>query len=175
MDKTGIAVWDRVEISQKKCVAWRFPARSIWVERMENEWHVLSLAREGLRGTVPPGTRQPLPEAHLGAVAPLPAQAARAGAARSRPARQARRRAARQGAHPPARAGSAVLPGDSRSGSAFPRRSRGSRIFEEPLVVLTQDVVRGPGHRGAVLGAGHAAAPRHRIRGRHPRTTPCAR
>jgi len=42
MDKTGIAVWDPVAISQKKCARWRFPLRSIWVERIETEWHVLS-------------------------------------------------------------------------------------------------------------------------------------
>lgn len=49
MDKTGTAVWDSIEITLRQCVAWRFPARSIWVERMESEWHVLSLA-EGGRG-----------------------------------------------------------------------------------------------------------------------------
>ncbi|MGA2379913.1 MAG: hypothetical protein ABSG85_11465, partial [Spirochaetia bacterium] len=43
MEKTGIAVWDPVEIPQKKCAMWRFPLRSIWVERIETEWHVLSL------------------------------------------------------------------------------------------------------------------------------------
>jgi hypothetical protein len=52
MDKTGTAVWDRIEISLRQCVAWRFPARSIWVERVEQEWHVLSLAREGPQGSV---------------------------------------------------------------------------------------------------------------------------
>ncbi|HVO39110.1 MAG TPA: hypothetical protein VMV03_08790 [Spirochaetia bacterium] len=52
MDKTGTAVWDRIDISTKQCVAWRFPARSIWVERMENEWHVLSLSPEKWRGGV---------------------------------------------------------------------------------------------------------------------------
>ena len=43
MEKTGIAVWDPVEIPQKRCALWRFPRRSIWVERIETEWHVLSL------------------------------------------------------------------------------------------------------------------------------------
>ncbi len=42
MEKTGIAVWEPVEIPQKKCAVWRFPLRSIWVERIELEWHVLS-------------------------------------------------------------------------------------------------------------------------------------
>jgi len=43
MEKTGIAVWDAVEIPQKRCAMWRFPLRSIWVERIGIEWHVLSL------------------------------------------------------------------------------------------------------------------------------------
>lgn len=42
MQRTGVAVWERVEIPQKKCAVWRFPRRSIWVERIESEWHVLS-------------------------------------------------------------------------------------------------------------------------------------
>lgn len=42
MERTGIAVWDQVEVPQRKCAAWRFPFRSIWVERIESEWHVLS-------------------------------------------------------------------------------------------------------------------------------------
>ena len=52
MEKTGTAVWDRIEISVKQCVVWRFPAHSIWVERVDNEWHVLSLTSEGWRGEV---------------------------------------------------------------------------------------------------------------------------
>ncbi len=43
MEKTGISVWDPVQIPQKRCAMWRFPRRSIWVERIETEWHVLSL------------------------------------------------------------------------------------------------------------------------------------
>jgi hypothetical protein len=43
MEKTGIALWDSVEIPQKRCAMWRFPRRSIWVERIETEWHVLTL------------------------------------------------------------------------------------------------------------------------------------
>jgi len=42
MERSGIAVWDQVEVPQKKCASWRFPLRSIWVERIESEWHVLS-------------------------------------------------------------------------------------------------------------------------------------
>ncbi len=44
MAKTGLGVWDQVEIPQKQCAAWKFPHRSIWVERIESEWHVLSMA-----------------------------------------------------------------------------------------------------------------------------------
>jgi hypothetical protein len=47
MEKTGIAVWDNVEIPQRKCAMWRFPLRSIWVERIETEWHVLSHPESG--------------------------------------------------------------------------------------------------------------------------------
>jgi hypothetical protein len=43
MQKTGIAVWESAEIPQKKCAVWQFPRRSIWVERIESEWHVLCL------------------------------------------------------------------------------------------------------------------------------------
>ncbi|HEY9593355.1 MAG TPA: hypothetical protein VHE79_02700 [Spirochaetia bacterium] len=42
MERTGLAVWDPVEIPQKKCVLWQFPLHSIWVERVESEWHVLT-------------------------------------------------------------------------------------------------------------------------------------
>jgi hypothetical protein len=46
MQRTGVAVWDQVEIPQGKCAEWRFPHRGIWVERIESEWHVLSRAEE---------------------------------------------------------------------------------------------------------------------------------
>jgi hypothetical protein len=46
MQKTGIAVWEPVEIPQRKCAEWKFPLRRIWVERIESEWHVLSLPAE---------------------------------------------------------------------------------------------------------------------------------
>lgn len=49
MQKTGLAVWDPVEIPQKKCATWRFPQRSFWVERVESEWHVLSMPETGKR------------------------------------------------------------------------------------------------------------------------------
>jgi len=67
LDKTGTAVWDRIEISLRQCVAWRFPARSIWVERVDKEWHVLSLAQEGGRGAArrEPVARAQKPESSL--------------------------------------------------------------------------------------------------------------
>jgi hypothetical protein len=40
--RTGISVWDEVDIPQRRCAVWRFAPRSIWVERVENEWHALS-------------------------------------------------------------------------------------------------------------------------------------
>ena len=40
--RTGIAVWDEVQIPQRRCAVWRFAPRSIWVERVDNEWHALS-------------------------------------------------------------------------------------------------------------------------------------
>lgn len=42
MQKTGLAVWEPADISQRKIAVWRFHHRTIWVERVENEWHVLS-------------------------------------------------------------------------------------------------------------------------------------
>jgi len=84
MDKTGTAVWDRIDISTKQCIAWRFPARSIWVERIDSEWHVLSLSSpEGWRGGVrrEPVSRAQKPISSLwrhylhrqpGAVQPIP-------------------------------------------------------------------------------------------------------
>ena len=47
MQKTGLAVWEPVEIPQKKCARWRFPQKNIWVERVESEWHVLSTPGTG--------------------------------------------------------------------------------------------------------------------------------
>jgi hypothetical protein len=63
MQKSGISVWEPIEIPQEKCVAWRFPRRGIWVERVESEWHVCSLA-EGEGGgeahaSFVPRTRKP--------------------------------------------------------------------------------------------------------------------
>ncbi|HET6451168.1 MAG TPA: hypothetical protein VFI08_07635 [Spirochaetia bacterium] len=46
MQKSGIAVWETLEIPQRRCARWLFPRRSIWVERIETEWHVLSHAQE---------------------------------------------------------------------------------------------------------------------------------
>ena len=47
--RTGVAVWDPVEIPQRRCAVWRFAPRSIWVERVENEWHALSQPDGGRR------------------------------------------------------------------------------------------------------------------------------
>jgi hypothetical protein len=47
--RTGIAVWDQVEIPQRRCALWRFNPRSIWVERVEIEWHALSIPGHGGR------------------------------------------------------------------------------------------------------------------------------
>jgi hypothetical protein len=55
MDRTGISVWEAVDIPQRKCLQWRFPSRSIWVERVEMEWHVLSQAE---RTRVPTAVRK---------------------------------------------------------------------------------------------------------------------
>jgi hypothetical protein len=64
MQKTGTSVWDTVDITQKQCAAWRFPQRSIWVERVESEWHVLSVTerrdREDARSMFVPRTEKPL-------------------------------------------------------------------------------------------------------------------
>ena len=63
MERSGIAVWDQVEVPQNKCASWRFPLRSIWVERIESEWHVLSqperLSPAEARSTLVPRTQKP--------------------------------------------------------------------------------------------------------------------
>jgi hypothetical protein len=63
MERSGIAVWDQVEVPQKKCASWRFPLRSIWVERIESEWHVLSqperLSPAEARSTLVPRAQKP--------------------------------------------------------------------------------------------------------------------
>jgi hypothetical protein len=41
-EKKGISVWDPLEIGQRQCAVWHFPPRHIFVERIEQEWHVLS-------------------------------------------------------------------------------------------------------------------------------------
>jgi hypothetical protein len=45
--KEGIAIWEELEIGQRQCAVWRFPYRHIFVERVDIEWHVLSLPAEG--------------------------------------------------------------------------------------------------------------------------------
>ncbi len=41
--RTGLAVWDPIVVGQRQCVQWRFPRKNIYVERLDNEWHVLAL------------------------------------------------------------------------------------------------------------------------------------
>ena len=47
MRRTGVSVWDEVDLGQNRCAAWRFPPRSIFVERVDNEYHVMSTPPEG--------------------------------------------------------------------------------------------------------------------------------
>jgi len=46
MRKSGIAVWETLDIPERRSAHWRFPLRSIWVERIDTEWHVFSQAEE---------------------------------------------------------------------------------------------------------------------------------
>jgi hypothetical protein len=46
---TGLAVWDAWDLGQKQTAVWTFPERTIHVERVDQEWHVLSVA--GSTGT----------------------------------------------------------------------------------------------------------------------------
>jgi hypothetical protein len=61
MQRTGMAIWDAVQIAQGQCALWRFPQRSIWVERVESEWHVLSLPEHGAeaRASLMPRAQKP--------------------------------------------------------------------------------------------------------------------
>jgi hypothetical protein len=43
LDGEGMGIWEELEIGQRQCAVWRFPYRSITVERVDIEWHVLSL------------------------------------------------------------------------------------------------------------------------------------
>ncbi len=45
--RTGIQIWEELEISQRQCAVWSFPVRRIYVERVDIEWHVISLPSEG--------------------------------------------------------------------------------------------------------------------------------
>ena len=40
----GLAVWDEWDLGQKQTAVWTFPERRIYVERVDQEWHVLSVA-----------------------------------------------------------------------------------------------------------------------------------
>ncbi len=46
-ERSGIGIWDGLEIAQRECVLWRFPARELYVERIDNEWHILALGGNG--------------------------------------------------------------------------------------------------------------------------------
>ena len=41
---TGLAVWDDWDLGHKQTAVWTFPECRIYVERIEQEWHVLSVA-----------------------------------------------------------------------------------------------------------------------------------
>ena len=43
----GMAVWDAWDVGQRKCALWRFPCRLIYLERVDVEWHALSLSGDG--------------------------------------------------------------------------------------------------------------------------------
>jgi hypothetical protein len=43
-ENTGLAVWNELDLGHKQTVVWTFPERTIYVERVEQEWHVLSVA-----------------------------------------------------------------------------------------------------------------------------------
>jgi hypothetical protein len=42
--ETGLAVWNEWDLAAKQTGVWSFPQRTIYVERIEQEWHVLSVA-----------------------------------------------------------------------------------------------------------------------------------
>jgi hypothetical protein len=42
-EDTGMAVWDAWDLGPKQTAAWTFPDRRIYVERVDQEWHVLSV------------------------------------------------------------------------------------------------------------------------------------
>lgn len=42
--ETGLAVWDEWNLGPKQTAVWTFPGRTFYVERIEQEWHVLSVA-----------------------------------------------------------------------------------------------------------------------------------
>jgi hypothetical protein len=46
-ERTGIGIWDGLEIEQKECFLWRFPTRELYVERIDVEWHILALGGSG--------------------------------------------------------------------------------------------------------------------------------
>jgi hypothetical protein len=45
-EDTGLAVWNQWDLGNKQPAVWSFPERRIYLERVEQEWHVLCLAGE---------------------------------------------------------------------------------------------------------------------------------
>jgi hypothetical protein len=48
-DKSGMEIWDELEIPQKGCVLWQFPTKKFFVERVDIEWHILCADGESTR------------------------------------------------------------------------------------------------------------------------------
>jgi hypothetical protein len=42
-EETGLAVWNEWDLAPKQTAVWTFPERRIYVERIEQEWHVLAV------------------------------------------------------------------------------------------------------------------------------------
>jgi hypothetical protein len=45
-EDTGLMVWNEWDLGPKQTAVWTFPERRIYVERVDKEWHVLSVAGE---------------------------------------------------------------------------------------------------------------------------------
>ncbi len=45
-EDTGLAVWDEWDLGPKQTALWTFPERRIYLERVDQEWHVLSVIGE---------------------------------------------------------------------------------------------------------------------------------
>jgi len=40
------SLWDQVNVEDRQCVMWKFPPRSFFVERIDSQWHVLTVMNE---------------------------------------------------------------------------------------------------------------------------------